>query len=82
VSPTDSGFDLKWGFLLSERAVQTMQTLRVPGRKNRPRFAPDVPPQVRRLIWIKWLQQQAASERPFFPLSSVACAELASLLNE
>jgi len=59
----------------------TMDKLRVPGRKRRPHFAPDVPPQVRRMIWIKWLRQQTASERPFFALSTEACGELADILE-
>lgn len=58
----------------------TMSTLRVPSHKQRPKFADDVPPQVRRLIWIKWFQQQAATERPFYALSTPACLELAELL--
>jgi len=65
---------------MSSGAEMTMQTLRVPGRKRRPHFAKDVPPQVRRLIWIKWLKQQAESERPFYALSTPACMELAELL--
>jgi hypothetical protein len=60
----------------------TMATVHVPGRKRRPTFADDVPPQVRRLIWIKWLQQHLASERPYFTLSNAACAELVTLLQE
>lgn len=60
----------------------SMATLRVPSRKHRPSFTADVPPHVRRLIWLKWLQQQVASERPFLPLSSPACAELAALLQD
>jgi hypothetical protein len=58
----------------------SMQTLHVPGRKRSPKFTEEVPPQVRRLIWIKWLQQHLATERPFYPLSSEACAELVELL--
>jgi hypothetical protein len=60
----------------------TMQTLRVPKGKRRPHFTSEVPPQVRRLIWIKWLRQHVASERPFFALSTPACAELAELLEQ
>ena len=60
----------------------TMATLRVPAGKKRPHFAADVPSPVRRLIWIRWLRQQAASERPFMPISQSAAAELADLLEE
>lgn len=58
-----------------------MQTLRVPGRKRRPHFAPEVPTEVRRLIWIKWLKQQGESERAYFALSRDACVELATILE-
>ena len=60
----------------------TMSDLAVPAGRKRPHFASDVPPQVRRLIWIRWLRQQAASERPFMPISQSAAAELADLLEE
>ena len=69
------------GFLFMAGVPMTMQQLRIPGRKRRPHFAPDVPSQVRRVIWIKWLRQQASSERPFFALSSGACLELAEMLE-
>ena len=59
----------------------TMQTLRVPIGKRRPHFASDVPPQVQRLVWIKWLRAQAASERPYMPISSRGATELADLLE-
>jgi hypothetical protein len=60
----------------------TMKTLRIPSCKRRPKFAADVPSHVQRLVWIKWFHQQAVSERPFFPISSAACGELAVLLGE
>ena len=60
----------------------TMADLRVPTGKRRPHFAADVPPQVRRLIWIKWLRAQAASERAYLQLGRSAAAELADLLEE
>jgi len=60
----------------------TMGELRVPAGEKRPHFAPDVPLQVRRLIWIRWLRQQAASERAFMPISQSAAAEFADLLEE
>jgi hypothetical protein len=59
-----------------------MENLRAPTGKRRPHFGPDVPSQVRRLLWIKWLRAQAASERETMPVSRGMAAELADLLEE
>lgn len=59
----------------------TMQTLRVPPGKRRPKFAADVPLAIRRDIWRQWLLQHAGSERPYLPVSRIGANELAELLE-
>ena len=60
----------------------SMAALRVPGRKHSPTFTDDVPPAVRRLTWIRWLEQHVASERQYLHLSRPAAAALVALLKE
>lgn len=59
----------------------SMDTLRVPPGKRRPKFTDDVPLSIRSTIWRHWLQQHAESERPYLPLSREGAVELARLLE-